>query len=82
MTEVFNLFEGVCPSCGGEVTITGVDGMPGFVKQHCPKDPDISSMVWVARPRGDICDGEITFKCGGCSQEFVVGHNIHGDWNL
>lgn len=80
---VFDLFEGVCPTCGKDVVVTGVCGVPGFVRQHMDyaRSENAPTGVWRENSPDSLTDGELTFKCQN-NHEFVVAHNIYGDWNL
>lgn len=78
MTIAFELFEGTCPSCGGEVEITGAGGTAEFFDNYGDFGV-VDKTVWAAPYFETI--GSVHFKCSICGALTTVDCNVHGDWN-
>jgi hypothetical protein len=78
--EIFNLFEGVCPKCGEEVTLIRVSGLPQFMRDNTPENFKGDAHEWLPRlSTDDRVDGSQTFTCKN-GHESYVEHTDYGDW--
>ena len=77
------LFEGVCPACGesGYLELVEVGGTAEFIAMHAD-DEAISTTLWTAsHTECSHENGELTYICAACDNDYCVGNAINGGWN-
>jgi len=79
MEAIFQLFEGVCPHCGGELVIRCVGGFQKFHDDHTFEEGEV--VVWEGEPVDTLDDvGMVGFDCIGCQRSMEAYCGAYGDW--
>ncbi len=73
----FMLFEGVCPTCGGDVEIVEVSGVKRFLIEQ-QFNGEFEQNVWKEGWRYDN-DGMVAFRCPA-GHRHEIYHTHCGDW--
>lgn len=77
--QIHCLFEGLCPVCGGEVTLTRVGGSRRFLNEMVFMG---SHEVCEWEAVLDSCDdGGVEFKCKNGHEHYVGYSFVSGDWH-
>ena len=76
--EIFNLFEGICPECGKEVSLLKAAGTEQFRNEQAHEFPLSKYLFWNQVPGQPI--GELTYICPDGHQTSVA-QNAWGDWS-
>lgn len=74
---VWLLFEGVCPTCGGDLEIVEVSGVKRFLAEH-RFNGEFEQNVW-KEGRWDDNDGMVAFRCPE-GHRHEAYHSPSGDW--
>ena len=75
--QIHCLFEGLCPTCGGKVTLASVEGTRRFLDEMVfMGDHEIRECVSIV---GD--SGGVEFKCKNGHEHYIGYSFASGDWH-
>jgi hypothetical protein len=85
MEELMSILEGVCPNCGSELKLIRVAGVRQWLQEqgrNCTPEGEgkVEVHTWARACDSDV--GCLTFRCGGCGQQFEAYANRFGDWAM